>query len=182
MNDLPPAAGQDPWRAAQQRVNGRDIEDGRCPPCDDDGDTTDQEARRRRRPVYEYCSNELRAEATRKRILREAGRACLRIQAGQHNEWLTPPLNSYHRRLCHQLAEACGLCHTTVPCPGDDEGETKATHRTKPRLCGSTCESKWCKLSLDQAPANRCVLISKRKYGVVRAGQPLHVGGARGES
>lgn len=161
MNGSPPAAGQQcPWRAAQQRVDEHDIENGRCPPCDEE-ETRDKECKQRRRPAHEYCSNELRAKATRERILRETGRACLRIKAGQQKHWLTPPLNSYHRRLCHRLAEACGLCHTTTPPPGDDAGETKATHRTKPRLCGSTCETKWCELSLDRSPADLCVLISK---------------------
>ena len=163
MNEPPPATEQCPWRAAQERVNARDIQDGEDDEDDDEEDeSTGYETRTtRRRPDNEYCSNELKQRATRERLIRETGRACLRIQAGEQKSWLTPPLNAYYRRLCHQLAAACGLSHTTVAAPGDADGESKATHRTKPTLCGSTCGTKWCGLSLDQAPADRCVLICR---------------------
>merc|ERR1711998_111639 len=116
----------------------------------------------RTRPKNEYCSNVLRHEATRERLLREATRACLLVQRGATSSYVTPPLNSYHRRLCHQLAELLRLRHETVPALGDEAKAVKLIHSLRPCECQSTCPGRWCALSLATAPANKCVVVSRR--------------------
>ena len=78
---------------------------------DTQGESTEGDATRS--DDNDYCSNQVRAQATHNRILGEAQNQCRRLlhDGAFPPYYVTPPLNSYYRRLVHQVAQQHRLAH-----------------------------------------------------------------------
>ena len=110
------------WKAAKQRVDKEDDRLSRMPPPDEmqprQPKPDSSSSTREDRPIHEYCSNRLRAQATHDRIVGEATNQCRRLakedSIAYPPYYVTPPMNSYYRRLVHKIADKYGLAHESI--------------------------------------------------------------------
>lgn len=131
----------------------------------DEGQSEEGRDRTKGRPEGDYCSNELKAQATRKRILGEARNGARRVrredQADPNNFYVTPPLNAYHRRLVHILAETKKLGHVSIEL---GEGGKRGVAAPLPLRRCEDCETAggWCLLHAEELVEGKAVIIAPK--------------------
>jgi hypothetical protein len=139
------------WPAAQERVNmasGYSV-DAKA------GKEEDENTRKASDP--NYLSNELRAKATRERILGEARNGCNRVLDGAVEYYVTPPLNSYYRRLVHVLATEKRLTTESL----DGVGNLSIVNQRWPPPKCQDCATSFCLVKAEEERAAKSVVVSR---------------------
>lgn len=144
---------QNAWREAQERVSmasGYSV-DAKA------GEEEDENTRKASDP--NYLSNELRAQATRERILGEARNGCNRVLGGAVEYYVTPPLNSYYRRLVHMLATEKRLTTESL----DGVGYVSIVNQRWPPPQCEDCFTfgGWCLMTAEARRAAKSVVVSR---------------------
>lgn len=142
---------QNAWREAQERVSmasGYSV-DAKA------GEEEDENTRKASDP--NYLSNELRAQATRERILGEARNGCNRVLGGAVEYYVTPPLNSYYRRLVHMLATEKRLTTESL----DGVGYASIVNQRWPPPQCEDCFTSFCLMTAEARRAAKSVVVSR---------------------
>jgi len=135
------------WVAAQERADQHDAAAAQQYDSDDGSSPTTAELER----------NQVRAQATHDRIMGEARNGCKRVANGSSRFFVTPPINSYYRRLVHELAETHQLAHASIADVGTVFTYNWAQHG---KQCQSTCPCTFCLVGLHHQDGGKAVVIA----------------------